>query len=42
VTAEIKMLLRHQWEALDEVELRELIRLLDKARLAGSPENPLN
>jgi DNA-binding MarR family transcriptional regulator len=40
LTAEIKALHRRQWGLLDKDELRELIRLLNKARFSGNPGNP--
>lgn len=40
LTAEIKALHRRQWGALDKDELRELIQLLNKARLTGGPGSP--
>src|SRR5664279_3367644 len=40
LTAEIRALHRRQWGLLDKDELRELIRLLNKARFSGKPGNP--
>jgi len=40
LTAEIKALHRRQWGALDNDELRDLIRLVNKARFVGNPGDP--
>jgi DNA-binding MarR family transcriptional regulator len=40
LTAEVKGLHRRQWGALGKDELRELIHLLNKARLSGGPGSP--
>jgi DNA-binding MarR family transcriptional regulator len=40
LTAEIKALHRHQWGALVNDELRDLILLVNKARFVGTPGGP--